>query len=551
MGDREKTLDELILELESCRRTVADLASRNGRREQVEEALKRSQDVLAVVLEASPLSITYFEQQGLKWTNQAAKTMFGYSDDEEVMGMRPDRFYASEEEFGRVRSTFLHRIQEGMPCETEALFRRKDGSCFHGLVKISAVDPSDLGKGTIATVFDISARKRMEDRLRESEERYRTLVEAGFDGILVHQHGKIVFANSRLCKMIGRDENELLGMDHWVIYYSDYQDIIREKSLEHLGDEKVPTRLEVKLQRRDGSLLDGEISTGTVGWGAGKAVQVWVRDISERKRTERALQEWQEDSRVIMESVEDGYYEVDAKGNFLAVNPALARILGCSDPDGWKGMNFVCITAAREQSMKIFSVFHGVWKTGEPVRLVPMQFLTRDRRLGDYEISVSLSRDSAGHRRGFRGIVRDVTERRRASEALRRSEETARALLNAVTDVALLMDTGGTILAHNDVAAGRLGPARGDLVGRNLFEMFLSNPAEERRQWCDEVIRSGRPVRFVDQEAGMYLDNSVHPLFAEDGGVERLAFFSRDITDQVRNEEALRRAKEAAETADR
>ena len=82
----------------------------------------------------------------------------------------------------------------------------------------------------------------------------------------------------------------------------------------------------------------------------------------------------------------------------------------------------------------------------------------------------------------------------------------------------------------------RLGLEIQELVGRNLFELFPSDLARERRDWCDKVIHSGKPVRFVDAEAGVYLDNNVHPVLDRDGRVEKLAIFSRDITDQLRAE---------------
>ena len=84
-----------------------------------------------------------------------------------------------------------------------------------------------------------------------------------------------------------------------------------------------------------------------------------------------------------------------------------------------------------------------MWTTGEPAKAIPALFLAGDGTARQLELSVSLIHDSAGHRRGFRGVAHDITQRLRADQALRRSEETARALLNATTDAALLMDSDG------------------------------------------------------------------------------------------------------------
>ncbi len=137
---------------------------------------------------------------------------------------------------------------------------------------------------------EISDRRKAEGALRESEEKYRTLVEESFDGIFVQKGLKIVFVNLRLQEMLGYDEDELLGMDHWIVYHPDYQELTRSRARARMLGETVPSQYEVKLQRKDGSWFYGEINARTISFGEEPGVQVWIKDITERKVHEEEQQ---------------------------------------------------------------------------------------------------------------------------------------------------------------------------------------------------------------------------------------------------------------------
>lgn len=137
-----------------------------------------------------------------------------------------------------------------------------------------------------------------------------------------------------------------------------------------------------------------------------------------------------------------------------------------------------------------------------------------------------------------------IAQRRAAEEALRESEKTALALLNAPTESALLLDTHGTILALNKPAAERFGKSAQELNGSNAFEQFPAGIAKARRAYHEWVVRSGKPFRYEDNREGRWLNTNVYPVFDAKGQVSRVAIFSHDVTDQKNAEEELRVAKE-------
>ncbi|MBN1103660.1 MAG: PAS domain S-box protein [Deltaproteobacteria bacterium] len=134
---------------------------------------------------------------------------------------------------------------------------------------------------------DILMRQRAEQALQRSEERYRNLVEESFDGIFIQKGSRIIFANRRLHEMLGYEQGELEGMEHWLVYHPEYQRITRERALARIKGEDVTGRYEVRLQRRDGSSFYGEINAKAVTVEGEQGIQVWIRDLTEQKAAER------------------------------------------------------------------------------------------------------------------------------------------------------------------------------------------------------------------------------------------------------------------------
>lgn len=150
---------------------------------------------------------------------------------------------------------------------------------------------NDVPIGFQAIARDVTDRKLAEQALRDSEEKYRNLVEESFDGIFVQKGTKITFVNSRLCEMLGYSETELVGKDHWQIYHPDYRELTRSRAQARMIGESVPSKYEVRLQRKDGASFDGEINAKAMTIERQPGLQVWIKDITERKRTEESRTE--------------------------------------------------------------------------------------------------------------------------------------------------------------------------------------------------------------------------------------------------------------------
>lgn len=144
----------------------------------------------------------------------------------------------------------------------------------------------------------------------------------------------------------------------------------------------------------------------------------------------------------------------------------------------------------------------------------------------------------------FRKASYEIVQRQKAETALRESEETARALLNAPTDSALLLDAKGRVLAANETAVQALGSPPDRLVGSVIFDHFHPETALREQRHLAAVLRSKRPARYEEQRGSRFFDTHLYPVFDASGRVVRVAIFSMDITERKNVEEALRRAKE-------
>lgn len=136
--------------------------------------------------------------------------------------------------------------------------------------------------------------------------------------------------------------------------------------------------------------------------------------------------------------------------------------------------------------------------------------------------------------------TRDISERKAYEDQLFSSRQTQRALLDASTESAILIDRQGTILAINETGARRLGARPSELVNRCVWDILAPALALRRKKILDEVLASSRPFQFQDQRDGLHLENSLQPILGPDGQVVRLAIFARDITAQKAAEDRLR-----------
>ncbi len=281
----------------------------------------------------------------------------------------------------------------------------------------------DQGKaiGRIGVARNITDRKRIEAALRESEEKFRVLAESTPTAILLYQDNNWVYANPAAERISGYTKEEFIKMNFWDIVHPDYQDMIRQRAEDRRRGLPVEPRQEFIICSKDGREIWVDFTGDRTMFGGSPAVIVSVNDITERKRAEQVVKENEEKYRTILQSIEDGYFELDLAGNMIFHNDQLCTISGFTREE-LIGLNYRDYTTPQWRQ-RLFKIFHEVYATGITLKQLDWEAINKDGATIYLEISVSLIKDAAGSAKGFRGIVRDVTERKQLEVQLHHAQK--------------------------------------------------------------------------------------------------------------------------------
>ena len=214
--------------------------------------------------------------------------------------------------------------------------------------------------------------------------------------------------------------------------------------------------------------------------------------------------------------------ETGLPGRFIEVNRAACERLGYTreellamtpmeiDDPALRGNIPEIIRSAEAQGRITFEMVH-VGKNGRrlPVEISTHLFMLAGRR-------VALS------------IARDIAVRKEMEGQLRENGKELQGLFDAITDSAFLMDASGIVLALNETAARRLGRSIDEIRGHGVFDLLPPDVAERRKAHFDEVVLTGRSVRFEDERQGLWLDNHIYPITDRDGKTANDAIISTD-----------------------
>jgi PAS domain S-box-containing protein len=271
-----------------------------------------------------------------------------------------------------------------------------------------------------------------------------------------------------------------------------------------------------------------------------------ARSESEHRKVEQALKESDKSGWTILENIKEGYYEVDLAGNYTFFNSSMSEILGYTEEE-MMGMNYRLYTD-KENAKKIFRDFNEVYRTGISSK-VDYEQIEKDGSKLYVETSVALMRDSLGQAIGFRGIVRDITERRQMEEALRESVEMSRSYLENAPDGIYMSDLEGNFLYGNLKCEEIIGYRREELIGKNFLELnILSENSLNKAIQLLQANMEGKPtgpdeIELISKE-GRLIPVEISTSVVQRMGQRIVLAFVRDITDRKRAVEALRESEE-------
>ena len=462
--------------------------------------------------------------------------------------LQPDG--SSSEESGRRR---IDAVLEGNPQSFEWVHRRPDGSVFDVEVTLNL---ANLGERRYiqAIVRDITERKRSIQALQESEERYRALVEHSPDAIAVHADGKLVYANQAAAALIGAEsKNDLIGTSVINFVHPDSREnVVQRIQAVMAGEPALPN--EERFVRLDGSVIDVEVTSIPYFHRGTRGAQVIVRDVTERNQALGMLRESDRRMSEMLENVRLASVMLDAEGHMTFCNKYLLELTGRKAAEVI-GENWFDTFIPEEVRPTVRSVFLKTINAGEFPTYFENEIVTKsgERRLISW--SNTVLHDLAGRIIGTSSIGEDITESKRAREALQDSQERLKILFDYAPDAFFLVNNKGILVDANRAAERLFGMKLANMTERSVLTTRLLPPAEVPRAQAllTGVILGDRtgPEEFTIQRLTgekVSAEFTAYPVKIK--GETLVLIIARDITQRRQYEESLQKLLAAVEQTD-
>jgi diguanylate cyclase (GGDEF)-like protein/PAS domain S-box-containing protein len=355
-------------------------------------------------------------------------------------------------------------------------------------------------------------------------------------GIYIVQHGKFVYVSELYQKITGFTDKELISEDSLKNIYSDDRDKVRDQAIRCLKRESFEP-YEYRFINKDNELRYILETVTSIIFKGERATLGSFMDITERKMME-------EKYRSILENIQEGYFEVDLAGNFTFLNDSVCRVLGYSREE-LMGMNNQHYTTDKETAQKVFQAFHQVYTTGVSLKEFGWNITRKDGNKRYVEGSISLLKDSSGKAIGFRGVSHDVTERKQAEKALRRSEEKYRSILENIQEAYFEVDLAGNFTFYNDSLCRLTGCSREELTGANYRQFSNEEMSQKAFKAFNKVFSTAEPIEGFDWQimrkdgSKRYIEASVSLQKKSSGQPNGFKGVIRDITERKRIEQEL------------
>jgi PAS domain S-box-containing protein len=542
------------------------LAGERAKRRQAEKELRASEERFRLLVSGvKDYAICMLDPEGRvsSW-NSGAELVLGYRA-VDVIGEPLSQFYRpAERETGKPEQDLKTAASEGRFQEEH--WRLRAGNVpFWAHVDIRALrDEAGQLRGFTQVIRDVTERMRAQEALRKSEERYRRLVELCPDAIIVVREGELAFVNSAAVRLFGATEPEqLVSRPLLDFIHPDGRDAVEERLRRLIQREsrapwddrapKTPTPfVEETIVRLDRTEVCVELGASRMTFQDEPAIQLIVHDLSRQKQAAAALRESEARKTAILETSLDAIVGIDHRGIVREWNSAAERIFGYRRDEAL-GNRLESLIVPPAVTDRYLPGLADYLMTGVGSLIGrPIEVLARRADGLEFPMELSLTQISHSDPPFYTAFMRDITDRKRAEDALRRSEARKSAILETARDAIVTIDSQGKIIEWNPAATEVFGYSR-ELAAGRTFNDLLTPTANE------ELARKGLP-RYLQTGRGRLLGQRMELMALRANGAEfpveltithiadgdQIVFtsFIRDITDRRRTEEALRKSEE-------
>jgi diguanylate cyclase (GGDEF)-like protein/PAS domain S-box-containing protein len=532
--------------------TTRDITSRKI----FEEEIQKSEEQFRLIFENAKDAIIWADPEigTIINCNKAAEVLLEKTKDE-IIGRHQKELHPPEKAEYYVKM-FENHVAKREAVDDEAEIITKFGTTkdVHITASITAV----AGRPIIQGIFhDITERKLIEKSLRESEDKYRTLVEQSLQGIIIAKGipPSILFANTALAHILGYTTDELYALSKEGIHnlvHPDDRELFFRRYKERLEGKSAPSHYEVRAIRKDGDMRWVEIFSSRITSGGEPAVQAAFIDITAKKEAIQALLGSEQQYRSLQSNIPVGLFRTttDPAGHLVSTNPALVKMFGYENPEDMATIRVADLYLQEDDRKKFIN---SLTEEGE-VNNYEVQFKRKDDSVFWGSLSARAIRDDEGNYAYIDGILEDITKRKEAELAVQRSEEQLRALQSniPVGIFRTTMDPSGHLVSTNPALAAMFGYKSTEEMNRiRVADLYLH---EDDRNEFVEMLKSNSEVanyetQFKKKDDSVFWGSlSARAIRGEDGEFTYIDGTIEDITERKEYEIALEKSEEQYRT---
>ncbi len=445
--------------------------------------------------------------------------------------------------FGEISNTLGKLIQQTLGIKEFKALSLAFGNLLYGSVVVFlSKDSVNLDEGILkifASLASVAVRKRLaEEELVLSEQRYRELIDNSLVGIMISDKNRLQYCNNRLAEIFGYSTyKDIIDKDvTFLVKESDRREFISYVSMIQFNKSQDSLRQFTGL-RKDGSTAYLNVLCNRINYFGKPSLQFIVLDISEKRMAEQALNEKEIQYKTVIETSPDGIIVLDMPGNILTYNKKTAEMMGYHDNDDLTGINiFDLISPGSTYSGKYSADSIGDLKKNFKMEYT---FLRKDRTTFIGELNTGLVFNTDGNPGSIIGVIRDVTDRKKAEEMVKDSEMILRTFLDALPEAACLIDTQYKLVACNEKFIDNIGATGRIIIGESLLDLIPIGLLMKLKSNIDLAIRTREPLSYEDNSKSNYYICFLNPVIGNDNNIKGITFLFIDITDRKKSESAL------------
>jgi PAS domain S-box-containing protein len=503
---------------------------------QSEKTLRESEGKLEAMLGSLAEHMSMMDKDlNIIWANETAMNIFG----DDIVGRKCyEAYHQRNKPCEPYPCLTLKAFQDGKIHEHDTQVVDKDGNTryFHCSANVALRDEQGKPTAVLEISKDTTEQMLNQQALKESEEKFRSLAEQSPNMIFINKDGRIVYANKKCEEVTGYKREEFYSpdFDFLTLIAPQSRDLIKEYYKEHSKGGDVPT-YEYTILNKAGERIDAINSCKLIHYEGGNAIIGVITDITHRKLAEEALRESESSYRAVVENSAEGIVVVQDQ-MLRFVNPAIVSMTGYSE---------------RELLTQPFIEFihpdHRDWAVGIHIKRLNGEEvpLTYELKILDKKGNIKWLENNGilfewRDKPATLNFLRDITDRKKAEQAIWASESEKKSILNAISDHILFHDTDLLIRWGNEAAARSIGMTQRELVGRYCYELWHGRSEPCERCPVLRALETGSYSEgIMTTPDGKLWEIVGEPVRDRDGEIRGAIEISRDITERKKAEAAL------------